>query len=68
MRRKKGLMKYLLLLLLIPSVGCLDRLHRVKLYQERATKKCEETHTPEQCKPLSTPACEPGNFGGKECQ
>ena len=49
------------LLLILP--GC-----AVKRYNERATAACLKKYTVEQCKPLTYPACESGNFGGQQCQ
>ena len=47
----------LTLIALVLLMGC-DRIHRVEVYQDNATKKCLETHTAEQCKPLPYPACD----------
>jgi hypothetical protein len=52
----------LLLFGLILLNGCL----RVRAYQERATAKCEEHHTAEQCKPLPYPSSVPADNGGQD--
>ena len=57
-------MKLALLLFLLASCGCT----RVRAYQDQATRKCLEHHSPAQCRPLPHPACEPGEFGGVKCQ
>jgi hypothetical protein len=59
--------KTMLVAALLVLCGC-DMIPRVRAYQARATAKCEEHHTPEQCKALAYPACQPGNFGGMQCQ
>lgn len=43
------------------TTGC----GRVRAYQQHATERCEEHHTAEQCRALSTPACSPSNSGGQ---
>lgn len=37
---------------------------RVRAYQERQTLRCEQTHTSEQCRVLSYPACDPSKHDG----
>ena len=36
------------------------KLSAIQRYQERATKKCLEKYSAEECKPLSFPACDDG--------
>lgn len=47
----------LIALVLLTGLYC-DRIHKVQVYQDNATKKCLETHTAEQCKVLPYPACD----------
>jgi len=46
----------ILLLLILPLSGCLNKIPAVARYQASATEKCERTHTPEECKPLPYPS------------
>lgn len=48
----------LLLALLLLGCGCLNKISVVKRYQQSATEKCEQSHSPEACKPLTYPACD----------
>jgi hypothetical protein len=57
---------YICLLLLL-LCGC-DCIPRVRAYQARATSRCEQKYTAEQCKPLSYPSTTPGPFGGVQTQ
>lgn len=54
---QRTLKRILLLLALLPSLGCLDRLRVVRAYQENTTRKCLEHHTPEQCQPNPLSNC-----------
>jgi hypothetical protein len=54
-------MRYAVLILLLPLCACLDGLRPVKAYQQRATIRCEEHHSAEECKPLDYPACQGGS-------
>ncbi len=49
----------LMAVLLLGSCGCLNKIPAVAHYQQRATAKCEEKHSAEQCKPLNYPSCDP---------
>lgn len=50
----------LLVVALVLMCGCA----RTRAYNVRATAKCRETHTEEECKVLNYPACDPG---GTQC-
>jgi hypothetical protein len=52
------------LVIAVNTIGC-ERIHRVHTYQERATLRCEQTHTHEQCRVLYYPACDPSANGGQ---
>jgi hypothetical protein len=58
-------MRVIVLVLALSLTGC-NRLHYVQAYQQKATAKCLEHHTADECKPLSYPSCEQG-FSGPEC-
>ena len=46
-----------LVFLLLPTVGCLNKIPAVAHYQATATEKCLAAgHTAEQCKPLPYPS------------
>ena len=52
-------LEVLLLTLLLFMCGCLNKIPAVAHYQQRATAKCEEKHSAEQCKTLEYPSCDP---------
>ena len=49
-----------LTVLLLPSLGCLNKIPAVAHYQDEATRKCREHHSVEECKPLPYPSERPG--------
>jgi hypothetical protein len=60
-----GLVAGLILASLVLLAGCAIRRH-VQSYNARATIRCEQKHTPAECKPLPYPTCVA--TGEKDCQ